>query len=114
MSFVLQFVCAASLLVTFFVQFQVAGPSPEECRDAVDRYNSAKSDVADAIATYARCVSGSDGHDDCSTEFESLRSQQDEFESTVSGYENEAAVAAFAPTAPAAEPVPSTKKNVPS
>jgi hypothetical protein len=89
MSFVLQFVCAASLLVTFFVQFQVASASPEECREAIDRYNSAKSDVAYAISTYARCVSGSDGHDDCSTEFESLRSQQDEFESAVSDYESE-------------------------
>jgi hypothetical protein len=62
--------------------------NPEECRDAISQYNSAKSDIADALKRYASCVSDSDGHDDCSSEFSSLRSAQDDFESAVSDYES--------------------------
>jgi hypothetical protein len=61
---------------------------PEECREAISQYNSAKSDVADALKLYAACVSDSDGHDDCSSEFSTLRSAQDDFESAVSEYES--------------------------
>ena len=61
----------------------------ESCREAVDRYNSALSDVSDAIRSYARCVSDSRGRDDCSSEFSRLRSDQDDFETAVSEYESE-------------------------
>jgi hypothetical protein len=59
-----------------------------ECKEAIQQYNSAQSDVADALRSYARCLSGSDGHDDCSSEFSSLRSAQDDFESAVAEYES--------------------------
>lgn len=45
------------------------------------------SDIADAIKSYADCVAGSDGHDDCSSEFETLKSAQDDLELAVSEYE---------------------------
>lgn len=62
---------------------------PAECRDAVDDYNSALDDVSGALRSYADCVSGSDGHDDCYSEFSRLRSAQDDFESAVSDYQSE-------------------------
>jgi hypothetical protein len=40
-------------------------------------------EVSDALRHYARCISDSQGHDDCSTEFSSLKSAQDDFESAV-------------------------------
>lgn len=71
----------------------VGGPSatadPEGCRSAIDQFSSARSDVANNVRTYASCVSGSDGHDDCSSEFSGLQSAHDEFESAVSEYEGE-------------------------
>jgi hypothetical protein len=67
----------------------LANAGPEECREAIDHYASAKSDVGDALCTYANCVSGSQGRDDCSSEFSTIRSAQDDFESAVSSYETE-------------------------
>ena len=79
-------VCGAifSVVVT-----QQAIADPEECREAIDRYNSAISDVSAALRRYASCVSDSRGHDDCSSEFHRLRSAQDDFESAVSEYQSE-------------------------
>jgi hypothetical protein len=80
-------------IVSVFVLMLISGPTakagPNECRDAVNSYNSALSDVSDALKRYANCISDSQGHDDCSTEFSSLRSDQDDFESAVSAYESE-------------------------
>src|SRR5262245_41609148 len=59
------------------------------CRDAIDRYNSAVSDISSYLRRYASCVSGSQGRDDCSSEFRRLRSAQDDFESAVSAYRND-------------------------
>lgn len=66
-----------------------AGADPDSCRDAIDQYKSAKSDLRDALRIYAQCLSDSDGHDDCSSEFSSLQSAQDDFETAVSEYESE-------------------------
>ena len=60
----------------------------DECRDALDQYNSARSDVSSALRQYGRCVSDSKGHDDCATEFSTLHSAQDDFESAVSEYQD--------------------------
>jgi hypothetical protein len=66
-----------------------ATADPESCRDALDQLRSAKSEVIDGIRAFASCVSSSDGHDDCSTEFSTLHSAEDDFESAVSEYESE-------------------------
>ena len=60
----------------------------DECRDALDHYNAARSDVSSALRQYGRCVSDSKGHDDCATEFSTLHSAQDDFESAVSEYQD--------------------------
>ena len=67
----------------------VTNAEPDECRKAVDKYNSALNDVSDALRRYASCISDSKGHDDCSSEFSHLRSSQDDFESGVSEYQSE-------------------------
>jgi hypothetical protein len=74
-------------IATFTVRESSA--DSEECRNAVDQYNSAKSEVSDALRTYASCISDSRGHDDCSSEFSKLQSVHDDFESAVSEYESE-------------------------
>jgi hypothetical protein len=63
--------------------------SPSECQEAVSAYKSARSEISTALQAYTSCVSNSDGHDDCSSEFEQLKSAQDEFEDAVSQYETE-------------------------
>jgi hypothetical protein len=60
-----------------------------DCHDATNAYNSAISDVSDALRRYSRCLSNSNGHDDCSSEFRRLKNAQSEFESAVSEYESE-------------------------
>jgi hypothetical protein len=62
---------------------------PTECQDAISEYKSARSDISTALQSYVNCVSSSDGHDDCTSEFEQLKSAQDDFEDSVSKYETE-------------------------
>ncbi len=59
------------------------------CSDAIDTINSAISNLSNALQGYSRCLSDSNGHDDCSSEFRSLTKAQSEFESAVSEYERE-------------------------
>jgi hypothetical protein len=61
----------------------------EECNDAISTYNSAVSDVSDALRRYTRCLSSSAGHDDCSSEFRKLKNAQSDFEAAVSQHEIE-------------------------
>lgn len=63
----------------------VASPCmASDCSDARNQYGQAISDVSDALSRYTRCVSGSRGQDDCSTEFRRLKYAQSDFESAVS------------------------------
>jgi len=66
----------------------VSRSDTDECRDALDHYNSALSDVSSALRQYGRCVSDSKGHEDCATEFSTLHSAQDDFESAVAEYQS--------------------------
>jgi hypothetical protein len=59
----------------------------EACRGAIHTFKSAKGSVGDYLRRYASCVSRSDGHDNCSSEFSRLRSAQDDFESAASDYD---------------------------
>jgi hypothetical protein len=72
-----------------FIQLPTAFAGTEECQEALDKYNNAASDVADHLRTYANCLSGSGGHDDCSSEFSRLHSAQDDLESAVSAYKSD-------------------------
>lgn len=86
-------VLSTSVTIAFWAVFlacnasAIAGPS--ECQEAVSEYKSARSDIFDTMQRYTQCVSSNDGHDDCSTEFQALKSAQDDFEEAVSRYESE-------------------------
>jgi len=66
-----------------------ATAEPEACPGASRIFKSAKNSVGDYLRRYASCVSRSNGHDKCSSEFSQLRSAQDDFESAVLGYDRE-------------------------
>jgi lipocalin len=53
---------------------------PEECKHALERYNSALSQVEHTPHRYTR------GKDDCYAEFRGLKSDQDDFEVAVSNF----------------------------
>jgi hypothetical protein len=72
-----------------FVASHSARADPESCREALDQYHSAKNEVSEALHSYSACIENSDAHDDCSSEFSTLHSAQDDFESAVSEYESE-------------------------
>ena len=55
-----------------------ATADPEACRGAIRTFKSARSSVGDYLRRYASCVSRSDGHDNCSSEFSRLHSAQDD------------------------------------
>jgi hypothetical protein len=59
-----------------------------DCRAAIDSFDSARADLKSSLIGYANCIGISDGHDDCSTEFGSVQSNHDDFESAVSEYES--------------------------
>jgi hypothetical protein len=84
-------ICATVMAVGLCLTLHgtVARSDTDECRDALDRYNSALQDVSSALRRYRSCVTDSKGHDDCAVEFSSLRSAQDDFESAVADYQSD-------------------------
>jgi len=81
------YIIAVLLFVVVAMNRATAGT--EECQDAIDSFHSSRGDVFDSLKKYASCVSDSDGSDDCSTEFQNLSNDQDDFESAVSSYQSD-------------------------
>jgi predicted GH43/DUF377 family glycosyl hydrolase len=77
---------ASLAAVLLFPSFALA---QDECTEAIASYNSAIEEVSNTMKRYSRCVSDSQGHDDCSTEFRRLKSSQSDFEVAVSSYGSE-------------------------
>lgn len=73
-------VCGSITLVIFVA---ASNPNPASCRDALDQYRSANSDLTDALRTYASCIADSEGHERCAREFLILKTKQEDFESAV-------------------------------
>lgn len=78
----LSIILAAGLLIGASIK-----PAKADCSSAISSYNSALSDIESYLRRYTRCLSSSDGADDCSSEFRRLRSAQSDFESAVSDYQ---------------------------
>ncbi len=78
---------AALLLAVTMAPSAIA--DPDECRDAVDSYQSALGDVGDALQKYGQCLSNSQGHDDCSSQFSRLQSAHGDFTAAVSDYQSD-------------------------
>jgi uncharacterized protein YfcZ (UPF0381/DUF406 family) len=84
----IRWIILLAILAAVFAIIEVRA-DPDDCREAVDQFKSARSEVSDALQSYASCVSGSDGHEDCSSEFSTVNSTQSDFESAVSSYEGD-------------------------
>jgi hypothetical protein len=80
------FTAVAFCLITTLNFSPIAAAGPADCQDAISQYNSAISDISTALRRYTNCVSGSNGHDDCSSEFRRLKSAHSDFEDAVSKY----------------------------
>jgi hypothetical protein len=76
-----------AVVISFIVSIAPAGAQEDQCRQAVDEFNVAKEDIVSTTRQYARCVTDSEGADDCSSEFRDLRSAQDAFEEAVSEHQ---------------------------
>lgn len=59
------------------------------CRDALDRAESAASELADRARRLRNCAEAQDYSDDCDTEFRRTRSAHDDYESAVSSVQSE-------------------------
>lgn len=59
-----------------------------DCESAVSDYNNAVSEIDSYVRRYVNCVSGSQGQDDCSSEFRRLKNAQSDFKSAVSDYQS--------------------------
>ncbi|MFC0588291.1 hypothetical protein ACFFF7_02580 [Novosphingobium aquiterrae] len=73
----------AIAIMVLIVALAPAQAKATECKDAVESYNSALSEVSYTLKRYANCVSASAGQDDCSTEFRRLKYAQANLESAV-------------------------------
>lgn len=76
----------AAYLALTFQSSSPAAADPSDCQDAITQYNSSISDISAAVRRYTNCLSASNGHDDCSSEFRRLKSAQSDFEDAVSKY----------------------------
>lgn len=78
---------ALSIVVAAGLSICTSIPAKADCDSAVSSCNSAVSEIESYLRRYTRCLSSSNGSDDCSSEFRRLRSAQSDFESAVSGYQ---------------------------
>jgi hypothetical protein len=82
-------VIVAAVVTAAVTNNRPARAGPDECKFAIDSYNSVVEEVSNTMKRYSRCVSDSQGHDDCSSEFRRLNSSQSDFETAVSNYGSE-------------------------
>jgi len=66
-----------------------ARANPVQCKQAAESYNSVLDDISTDLKKYSRCVSDSQGHDDCSSDFRKLKSAQSDYEMAVANYASE-------------------------
>jgi hypothetical protein len=64
-----------------------ASGQSEQCRDAIEQYNSSVEDIRRALTRYAQCVAQSEREEDCSSEFNQLESAHGEFEQAVTEHQ---------------------------
>jgi hypothetical protein len=82
-------VIVAAVVIVAVTSNRLARAGQDECKEAIASYNSAVEEVSNTMKRYSRCVSDSQGHDDCSSEFRRMKSSQSEFEAEVSNYGSE-------------------------
>jgi hypothetical protein len=60
-----------------------------DCAEARDHYRAVVEEVREYLGRYVECVVGSNGLDDCASEFQRLRNAQDEFQKAVEEFRAE-------------------------
>lgn len=70
------------------VELQEKSGKSSECRDAIDRAQSAASELSDYARRLRNCAEAQDYSDDCDTEFRRTRSAHDDYESAVSSFQS--------------------------
>ncbi len=78
---------AAISALTLVASAPRAAADADDCRRAVEEYNSTLNELSDYIVRYNRCVGSSRGTDDCSLEFRRVKNAQFDFESNVSDHQ---------------------------
>ena len=56
------------------------------CATATNQVNNVLNELADKLTKYSDCIADSQGGDDCASEFESLQSDQEDFEAAAIQY----------------------------
>lgn len=79
-SFTLQMLGAIGFTIFAYTS---AYASTDTCKFSVDHYITAQSEISVALRAYSTCMSNSNGHDNCTSEFDRLRAAQDDFAAAV-------------------------------
>jgi len=79
----------AVVILSLAASASVMAGSSSDCKDAKDKYRSAKSELEYDVRRYFNCVESSGGQDECDSEFRHVKNDQDEFESAVSDIRND-------------------------
>lgn len=77
------------LIASGIIDAQSAYASPEQCKYAIEKYNSTISNIQYSLRRYTTCLSNSQGHEDCSYEFRKLKYDQSDYENVVSEMSSE-------------------------
>jgi hypothetical protein len=78
----------SALALTLFIG-PIAYADVYGCRAAIEQYTSAKRELSFSLPLYANCIRDTRGNDDCSSEFQMLQFDQEDFENAVLDYETE-------------------------
>ena len=67
------------LLAALALVAALSSAQPDDCGEAIERYQIAQADARLAADRYGRCVTRAEGDDDCSSEYRVLRQAQEAF-----------------------------------
>lgn len=81
-------VCTLSIGLLVFAPARTIADQAD-CDRAASRYNAAVNNVGLALQRFSSCTASSGGRDNCSREFNRLKSADDDFEDAVSSYRSD-------------------------
>ena len=84
-------VCGLLMALMVVAPSQLAADE-RDCNRSGARYNTAINDVQYALGSFSSCVASSRGINDCSKQFDRLKSADSDFEDAVSSYQSDCKV----------------------
>lgn len=87
-------VCAALQICCLSLGLTILAPSPlhadqQDCARSTTRYDAALNNVQSMLGRYSACTASSAGREDCSREFDRLKSAGDDYQDAVSDYRSD-------------------------